>query len=295
MSPQNLPANASYGLIEKSQEESHSSVPEILPPMVSRGGSSSNNVDPHQIVAMVTQAIGSTIRPGMNKRHESDDSLASWNDSERVKNERTFPILEAFASICIWKPKAQVIAVSLQKDDIQERMCLTVAGNRGVDPKVISHIREIWTILKELSDQYAEERNSKPDHGKWVGWTDVSPDPPKAIGKDHKQMLTRRIYTFSMSKNRKRITKWWKGLYGFAHQLGVGDSEAAAKFAELRRDFHIGVRMLGRVVPILEGSDKLEQDWILVLRSMNIATICFQPLLDHKWLCELWASECKGQ
>lgn len=59
-----------------------------------------------------------------------------------------------------------MITISLQKDDIQRRMCLTIAGNGGVDQKVISHAEEISATFKELSDQYARERNNSPDYGK---------------------------------------------------------------------------------------------------------------------------------
>lgn len=98
---QNLLANASHGRTEQSWEGPHSPAPEMIlqdpPPMVSRSRSLSDNVDLHQMVAMVVHEIGSTNR---------SSDLVSWNDPsgiivDHTTNERTFSILEAFAFICI--------------------------------------------------------------------------------------------------------------------------------------------------------------------------------------------------
>jgi hypothetical protein len=315
MSPQSLLANA---FCKSNDEEGpHFPAPEMIlqnpptvsregpsnsakiPPTVSRDKSPSGGVNPHHLVAMAAHAIGSSIRPGTDRGHGSVGDLASWNDPggiisglDRATNERTFPILEAFASLCVWKSKAQVIAVSLQKDDIRRQVCLTIAENGGVDHKTISHVKDIWGILKELSDQYANERNKKADHGKWNGWTGDPPDAPKGVGNKHKQMLIRKIYTFSMLKNRTRIDRWWKRLHDFANRFQA--SKTAHETTEYMEDFHIGVNMLGSAVPLLQSSARSEEDWIHIVRYMSAATICLQPLLKNQVLCESWASECKG-
>lgn len=93
------------------------------------------STDPHVLVALTSATIGQKIRVG---------------DAERshTTNLRTFPVLDVIASLSVFAPKSQVIAVALQMDNDEIR--LTIAENGEVTQAVIDHITDVWTLMRTL-------------------------------------------------------------------------------------------------------------------------------------------------
>ncbi|PUU80219.1 hypothetical protein B9Z19DRAFT_1123898 [Tuber borchii] len=95
------------------------------------------------LVALMSVAIG-------NKAHhtgrETQIDLANVTGGVLDYNEgkeRKFPILDALASICVSKPKSQVVAIWLQLKLENSKLCLTIAEKSKVDPGLICYLQEV--------------------------------------------------------------------------------------------------------------------------------------------------------
>lgn len=231
--------------------------------------------NPHVLAAMAACSIVSTIRPSSEKGNQTTigPSLPDLAHGIKLPNKHTFPVLEAIASLCIYEPQHQVAAVAIQMNPSRRTIRLTIAGNAGVDPKVISHVQGIWEMLKNLSGQYAATQQ-------------------RETGKVIRCELVKQIYTFSWHRNQKRIDKWWKRL----REFGLNLMEApfwADDTSGLKKCFEDSFILLLRSIEMLQGPHT--DDWRRVSTMMSGATINLKKILDHEFICEIWASKMKGQ
>jgi len=173
----------------------------------------------HNMIALMNVTIG--------MQHHHTDRMATIPIcdivggivSEGEANERTFPVLDALANICVFKPKGQVVAVALQINLEVKRTCLTLAENETVEDKSVVYLAKIWRMLKTLASKYAEGREGTGDPHRWKDFLDVSPQMPRGIGRDLRISIFRQIYSYTREKNQLRIKKHWPPLCDFMEKF----------------------------------------------------------------------------
>lgn len=171
--------------------------------------------DVHDLVALMSVAIG------MDHHHTnrvSDIPMANiiggivdYEDG----NERTFPVLDSLANICVSRPKGEVVAVALQLQIDLEMIRLTIAKNDDVERNLVSYLTMIWNMLRALASQFAKERAQGSKASEWNDFVEVSPPIPPDVGRQLRMKIFRQIYTYTQEKNRHRVQKHWDGLHVF--------------------------------------------------------------------------------
>lgn len=173
----------------------------------------------HDMIALMNVTIG--------MQHHHTDRMATIPIcdivggivSEEEANERTFPVLDALANICVFKLKGQVVAVALQLDLEAKRICLTLAENETVEDKPVIYLAKIWRMLKILASRYAERREETSERDYWRDFLDVSPEMPDGIGRDLRINIFRQIYCYTRDKDQLRIAKHWPPLCAFMEKF----------------------------------------------------------------------------
>jgi len=135
-------------------------------------------------------------------------------------NKRTFPILDALASICVSEPVGQVVAIGLQWKPQDSKICLTIAENRKVQKTIIPYLTKVWGMLRELSTTFAKERFDRYPPGERLHQQRrVSPLMPQGVGRDVRIALFRSIYIYTLKKNQHRVDKWFPRLEAFMQRF----------------------------------------------------------------------------
>lgn len=162
--------------------------------------------DPHVLVALASVGIGHTLRVGDNDRNLAstiDQSLITGGIiDDHSTHRRTFPVLDAIASICVSSAESQVVAVALQMDHSAQEIRLTLAENTAVEQRTVEHITAVWALMMELSNINARLR--------------LAP---------HRLAMVLRIYEFSIDKIMKRFIKWWTSFKEFGDRFEVQKAE----------------------------------------------------------------------
>jgi hypothetical protein len=136
-------------------------------------------------------------------------------------NDRTVPILDALAELCVEDPNEDVVAIGLRLH--LPNVQLLVATN-DVTPKdtTIQHINELWNLLKQISDRhFADKFHELVD----VGMS------PKVYCSTEEEMslcsdLLRRVFRYGYLKFRKRHDKYWKVFEKFHDAwVALGDEQ----------------------------------------------------------------------
>lgn len=253
--------------------------------------------DPHVLVALVSATIGHKIHLGdADRNHISSIDLSTINHGivhDRATNLRTFPVLDAIASLSVSAPESQVIAVALQMDNENKEVRLTIAENGEVSQDVIDHITEVWAMMRTLSDinnGLLLEPHSIRD-----------PSPPvphpTALTGPYLLEMTRQLYSFSIEKILKRFNKWWGGLKEFEDKFKLrktelpGSSELKQHFLDMvlsMDDAHI---TLNRIV----ASHWIpEVEWDNMITMMDGAVLDLDAIFDAAQICEVWAVQLNG-
>ena len=174
----------------------------------------------HNLVALMHVAIGQDAHH-MSRQNEIDlGSVVAGILQDNEGKERTFPILDALASICVSDAETQVVAIALQLKLADRKICFTVAENQDVKHGLVRHLGQTWDILRKLSQEFKQDRliryNSKEYstlHRK------VSPVMPQGIGQDIKVRLFRHLYLYTKAKNDYRFSRNWDPLEKFMLQF----------------------------------------------------------------------------
>ncbi|PUU81797.1 hypothetical protein B9Z19DRAFT_1062368 [Tuber borchii] len=145
-------------------------------------------------------------------------------------NERTFPVLDALANICISKPKGQVVAVALQLDKQVKRICLTIAENKTVEDEQVRYLASIWRMLKILASRYTNWREEPSDPYRWKDFLDVSPQMPERVERDLRISIFCQIYRYLRDKNQLRIKKHWPPLCSFMEAFSKTNSSQLEEY-----------------------------------------------------------------
>lgn len=257
--------------------------------------------DPHVLVAMGSVAIGRKARHGARQDYSAESSCTPANGiiDDRKTSPRTFPILDAIASICVSEGRSQAVAVALQMNPRDRELRLTIAENTTVEEQTVQYLRRVWELLRTLSHQYAEYRHDWADSQKWDNYREDSPDTPvtQAITSTKIDILAL-IYPFTLRKNIKRIEKWWPKLFAFTKRFRAARREK--KRDEYEEAFLKTIFFIRGVVAQLrkefKTSGSITRDsWAQIELAMDGAVMEAKIILDHRYQCELWADEQKGR
>ncbi|RPA89588.1 hypothetical protein L873DRAFT_1822582 [Choiromyces venosus 120613-1] len=224
-----------------------------------------DKLDPHHLVALMNYAF-------RGKQDSSSSSLdfTSINPGYGITNKhetsiRTFPILDAIASISI-------VAVALQLNSKERDIRLTIAENRDVEPRLVNHLDSVWRKLQALSYEFAAKGGSdKNEEG--------SPDIPRGVARPLRVEIFSEIYQFSLEKQMKRVRKWWDRLLDFTKVLAERRGEALQGVESDLYDVVTGLFSVFQLV------DRLHRDPM-------------RGLTDDEWKViydySMWASEKAG-
>lgn len=257
--------------------------------------------DPHVLVAMGSVAIGRKARHGARQDYSGESSCTPANGiiDDRKTSPRTFPILDAIASICVSEGRPQVVAVALQMNPRDRELRLTIAGNRTVEEQTVQYLRRVWELLRTLSHQYAGYRHDEVDA--WVrdNYREDSPDTPvtEAITATKIDILAL-VYPFTLRKNIKRIEKCWPKLFAFTKRFRA--ARRGKKQDEYEEAFLKTIFFMRGVVAQLRKEFKTPgsitwDSWAQIELAMDGAVMGAKVVLDHHYKCEVWANEHRGK
>jgi hypothetical protein len=128
-------------------------------------------------------------------------------------HDRTVPILDALAELCVHDPCEDVVAIGLRLNlpDVQ----LLIATN-DVKPNetTLTHIKEIWSLLKQISDLHFFD---KADELQNVKMDALSPELSFEAGQKQflYNKLLRLVYQYGYLKVCHRRDKYWKTFVRF--------------------------------------------------------------------------------
>lgn len=253
--------------------------------------------DPHVLVALVSATIGHKINVGdADRNHISSIDLSTISHGivhDRATNLRTFPVLDAVASLSVSAPESQVIAVALQMDNKNKEVRLTIAENGKVSQDVIDHITEVWAMMRTLSDinnGLLLEPHSIRD-----------PSPPvphpTALTGPYLLEMTRQLYSFSIEKILKRFKKWWDGLKEFEIKFKLrktalpGSPELKQHFLDMVLSMDDAHVTLNRIVA---NHGIPEAEWDNMITMMDGAVLDMDAIFDAAQICEVWAVQLNG-
>lgn len=256
--------------------------------------------DPHVLAVLNSVEIGQNVLAGDIDRRYSLQGGPFHTSHGIVDNHeahiRSFPVLDALASLSVSEKNKQVVAIALQMNNDTKEIRLTIAENRDVDPKVVEHIQRLWKLLRTLSDQHALLRfdPNHPTHD----WTIVaSPPVPDTLLDDPVcREIIRCVYEFSAEKNKARFNKWWPGL-----------AEFATRFEQQQKDLPGTPDQKDRFINIVysldpeeavkhapDGSIIPDENWHEFVLMMDGAAEDVDVLLEDDSICEMWARSLAG-
>ncbi|RPA96385.1 hypothetical protein L873DRAFT_1239130 [Choiromyces venosus 120613-1] len=175
-------------------------------------GTMADKLDPHHLVALMSYVFRGK-QDGSSRFLDPTSVNPEYNvTNKRETSIRTFPVLDAIASISVFEERSQVVAVALQLNSKERQIRLTIAENREVEPSVVDHLYSVWGKLQALSNEFAAKGGSDTNG-------EGSPDIPGDVALPLRVNIFREIYQFSLEKQMKRVTKWWSRLLDFVKEL----------------------------------------------------------------------------
>lgn len=249
--------------------------------------------DPHSLVALMNFVVDGKQGHAPRRSAPSFGDVKHGIRDDDDANHRTFPVLDAIASISVSNAKSQVVAVAIQLDPETREARLSVAENQDVKDDLIRHLKSVWGKLRDLSDTFADKRGTGSD----VYSREPSPEIPKDIADDLKVDIFCEIYKHTIKKQEKRFRKWWHGLVRLFQDMaqkrgddGLTDTETTlARFVTLMFD----VRELSARLPT-QQLRKEERQQLYEWSAM--ATEHAGAVLEAKGdsSCEMLAKEFRG-
>lgn len=253
--------------------------------------------DPHVLVALGAGSIGHQLRAGTE--NPRDGSSPTLSDSHGITDDddtniRTFPVLDAIASLSVADASGQVVAVALQVDFSQQRIVLTVAENGPVNREVLAHISHMWLQLSFISNKYDILRRNDPA----VSDSTLPPSPPIPVSlgiEPLRTVLIESIYRYSILKTQSRFDRWWVKLARFAILL---QGREVSNVSGLRDSFINTVIIISESRQILEKirtkTHITAHEWKSLIYTMDGIIPNVAALLSDKTQCEEWAKELQG-
>ncbi|RPA93218.1 hypothetical protein L873DRAFT_1793776 [Choiromyces venosus 120613-1] len=236
-----------------------------------------DKLDPHHLVALMSY-IFRTKQDGSSRRFDPTSINPEYGVTNKHEtNIGTFPILDAIASISVFKDKSQVVAVALQLDSKEREIRLTIAENQEVEPRVVHHLGSVWGKLQALSNEFAAKGGSDKNEER-------SPDLPEYV---------------ALPLRMQRVEKWWSRLINFVKELakrrGVALQGVESDLFDVVTGLYTVIQLLSR----LHCDPKrglTDAEWKVVYNgSMWVSKKAGIVLADRQHFgCEILAQELNG-
>lgn len=262
------------------------------PPFVSPTSPSTNTPDNqsqiqedlHVPIAFASKIIGTDPSSPTEVRQTQ-----SYVPNSIMPDKRTFPILDALASACVFQASGQVLAVALRMDQNANVIYLSVAENRahGVQPRVVQQIKDIWSMLRSLSSERCRLRSL--------------PRADKSAADEYsatRVQLIRLVYTFCWEKMNQRVRKWWPGVDALSMKIAAylsidGKHDASG----LMKKFLGAAVMLRNALPLITNppDESFPIDpWIAFCMRMDTAVEKAVEILNDDDQCQAWGALFQG-
>jgi len=208
-----------------------------------------------------------------------------------IINFHTCYILDALAHLSVSQERSQVVALGLQFNQATNQARLIVAENTNVADGLISHLKDIWGNLQELSNIYDLQRRMRSEVLQLV-----SPDMGVDVGQSLKKKIFGDIYQYSWKKQANRIAKWLGPLGNFMkvfknYPLGQG-SEHIVSLCH----FHMAMVSVNGKLCDNASSPLMYEEWEDVYRQTSTANEIAKIILKARGesSCEALASRLHG-
>ncbi|RPA96124.1 hypothetical protein L873DRAFT_1845501 [Choiromyces venosus 120613-1] len=235
-----------YTIALDSLTQQKPTIPSYIAPWWMNSQAMAKELDPHHLVALMNFEFHG--KQGRASRHLDPTShcLKYGISDDHDTNVRTFPVLDAIASISVSQGKSQVVAVALQLNSEKHKINLTIAQNREVREGLVNYLTDIWAKLKDLSDEYARHRarGSKEYQGR-------SPEMPEDVGLPFRIEIFRDIYLYSLKKQRSRIEKWWDNLCLF--WMDVRERRGGTNLQGIEVNLYNAIAGLSLTLKLIDG------------------------------------------
>lgn len=129
-------------------------------------------MSPDLLAAVGNITIGELISPKHRSSLLPDHACYPINGLTRnsVTSIRTFKVLDALASLSVSRKDGEVISIGLQLDIEANTITITVSENDAVGVGTTQYVSTIWTLLRDLSNIYANDRARYPGADVWQEW-----------------------------------------------------------------------------------------------------------------------------
>jgi len=155
--------------------------------------------------------------------------------------DQTAQILDALATLCVSEPEGQVVAIGIQLQIQEEKICLTIAENRHVKKDLPAYLNEVWSMLAALSLLFKANRVAPGRPGEQKDYRRVFPIMPEGVGSDSKISLFRHIHLYTRAKIQHQVDKWWPDLAKF---MKCFYASRKTELVGSERDLDLAFRML---------------------------------------------------
>jgi len=212
------------------------------------------------------------------------------DDEEGIR--RTFPLLDAFASLSVSEAEHQVIAIALQLKIGAQKICLTIAENGPVKQSLPGHLKRLWVMLQQLGREFATHRLKGENPDQWRNFKGQSPGMPVDVGRDRQLAIFKYVYDYAQIKNRSRTEKWLPRLTLFIREL---EAVRGGNLIGLENELKTAFRALNCAHNVYDvkttvGNKDIEH-WRELYALLEGATRRVQCLTqDHNGFCENLAS-----
>jgi hypothetical protein len=216
--------------------------------------------------AVVALASGTFVGNSSKEASMLRSTTSSFqNGVDGQLHDRTVPILDAFAELCVQDPRNDVVAIGLRLN--LPNVQLLVATN-DVEPNdtTLTHIKKIWSLLKQISDSHFSD---KADQLRNVDMDALSPEISFEAEKQVLyNKLLRLVYQYGHLKVCQRREKYWDTFVKFV------DATPVAVFSDLDKE---DKRLLSNIGSFLKNlgiiSSKINayhsRNWTVSNREMD--------------------------
>lgn len=235
--------------------------------------------DLNALVAIVTARIGATEIPGTTIRVDKQTITGVL-----AQHTRFIPVLDAFASLAVCDKESQVVAVALRRQN--PRFELIIAENGVVNPRVLTHIGGLWTILMAYPTLSTQEKELR------------------------KLEMVKSVYIHSYPKLYRRFTKrkWLEDLeYAFNDRvknlagtttLVTGALEVISALVTVRKQLDLMTIWRKTVTPKRSGGNRnifpTDPSWVKLITEMDDAIADIEQVMKNEPSCKEWAHALKG-
>ncbi|RPA94770.1 hypothetical protein L873DRAFT_1792691 [Choiromyces venosus 120613-1] len=248
-------------------------------------------LDPHHLVALMHKTIGHHHH-NVSRHEDVVEKVVGGIIDDSNTNRRTFPILDALASISVSEPRRQVVALALQLRSQERRIRLTIAENDDVKDSLVPYLTRVWGKLRALSDEYAGQRAAGEDPQRWNGFRGDSPSMPPDVGFSLQVDIFREIFQYTMQKNQRRGGKWRHRFAAFMDQLRKVRGGNLHGLEKVLQSAFLG---LDHAYFLLSKQSLTEEDWQPIKTIMSVAVKQAKLVTDDNLTCEMLANELKGR